>query len=181
MHKTQSYGEKRSNDVQCANEWNQIGYRWISVIIYSHYTKMEIPWRVQDFLECQNPTAKKFIISLGVVVNRQGNLYPWRFHSASKEICNFSWVLLWTAKENTISLSVVANRQGKHHFLECCCKPPRNFFLKKSIFFMNLSNDLGWRNDLNQSCSTQKDIKLYRSNFFHLNSFRVSNMHYKIH
>jgi hypothetical protein len=43
-------------------------------------------------------------------------MYPWRFRSATKEICNFSWLLLWTAKENVISLSAIANRQGNHLF-----------------------------------------------------------------
>jgi len=36
-------------------------------------------------------------------------------------------------------------------------------------FFLKISKYLGWRNDLNQSCSTKKDLKLSRSNIFHLN------------
>ena len=90
-------------------------------------------------------------------------------------------VLLGLQGNMQLFLSVVVNRQGKHHFLECCCKPPRKTFKKNKYSFMIFSNDLGWRNDINQSCSNQKDLKLSHSNFFHLNSFRVSNMCYKIH
>ena len=42
--------------------------------------------------------------------------------------------------------------------------------------FLNLSDDLRWRYNLNQSCSTRRDIKLFSSNFFHLKLFRLSNI-----
>ena len=46
--------------------------------------------------------------------------------------------------------------------------------------FLNFSNDLGRRNDINQSCSTGRCMQLYSWWLCHLNSFRTQNLCFKI-
>ena len=48
------------------------------------------------------------------------------------------------------------------------------------IFFLNVSNDLRRRNDINQSCSTGRCMQLYSWWLCHLNSFRTQNLCFKI-
>lgn len=58
----------------------------------------------------------------------------------------------------------------------------RNFVLRLMILnliLLKFLNNLKWINDLNQSYSTRRCLKL-SSSFFYLNSFRVPNMHYNI-
>ena len=47
---------------------------------------------------------------------------------------------------------------------------------KFQIFLKKIPDNLGWRNDLKQSCNTMRDLELFCSNFFHMISFMVSRI-----
>jgi hypothetical protein len=50
------------------------------------------------------------------------------------------------------------------------------FHIVNSIF----SNDLGWRNDQNQSCKSRRYLQLCSLKCFYLDSFSIPNTHFKI-
>jgi hypothetical protein len=66
----------------------------------------------ENFLECQNETAKEMIVFLAVLLNSQGNIYFLEVEANRQGIWVFPWRFLSTSKEI-------------NHFLECNYKQPR--------------------------------------------------------
>jgi len=48
---------------------------------------------------------------------------------------------------------------------------------RSKIWSQIFANDLGWKNLEHQSCRSQEVIQLCSSKLFHLNSFKLPNMH----
>jgi hypothetical protein len=71
---------------------------------------------VENFLECQNKTAKEIVVFLAVLLNSQGNIYSLEVEANRQGIWVFPWRFISTSKEIT-------------HFIECDCK-----WLRKLLF-----------------------------------------------